>query len=125
MNAPLAAEKVRKSLRLILIAGFVALLWLPTLDSFFGLDSTIPPNENRRFAKFPEFGGVARSKQFIGDLENYFNDHFGFRKRLVTWNNEWKHEWFHEAPFSSVLTGRDGWLFLASYRMIEHYCGLS
>ena len=118
-------ENLCRTFRAGLIAGFVVLLWLPMVDSFVGLDSTVPPNENRRFARFPDFKDFRELKPFIGGLEDYFNDHFGFRKRLVTWNNEWKHELFHEAPFSSVITGRDGWLFLASYRMIEHYCGLS
>jgi len=44
MNAPVAAEKFCKALRVALIAGFVVALWLPLLDSFFGLDAA-PPAE--------------------------------------------------------------------------------
>lgn len=118
-------HKINQAARALLILAFVVLLWLPALDKMFQLDATPPPNENRYFATFPEFTGLARSKAFIGGVEAYFNDHFGFRRRLVTWNNEWKHKLFQEAPFSSVISGRDGWLFLASYQMVEHYTGLS
>jgi len=125
MNAPAAAEKFCKALRVALITGFVLALWLPLLDSFFGLDATPPANENRQFAKFPELKGIAGLKSFLAGVEAYFNDHFGFRKRLVAWNNQWKHDWFHEAPFSSVLAGRDGWLFFTSDQMVEHFTGLA
>lgn len=108
-----------------MIACFLVVLWLPTLDSLYNLDRTPPPNENRTFAKLPSFQGISASQEYIRGAEAYFGDHFGFRKRLVTWNNDWKHDWFHEASFSSVMTGRDGWLYLASFQMVEHYCGLS
>jgi alginate O-acetyltransferase complex protein AlgJ len=125
MKAPATLEKIRRLIRALLIASFLVVLWLPALDSFLGLDSTPPPNENRTFATFPSFDGPGKSQQFIRGVDAYFTDHFGFRKRLVTWNNEWKNKWFHEAPFSSVMAGRDGWLYLASYQMVEHYTGLS
>lgn len=124
MNPPAISESIRKGAQLLLIAAFLLILWLPTLDSIFHLDATPPANENREFARPPEFKGFKHSKAFLAGSEAYFNDHFGFRKQLVTWNNNWKHKLFHEAPFSSVITGSDGWLFLASYQMVEHYTGL-
>jgi alginate O-acetyltransferase complex protein AlgJ len=124
MNAA-TFDKIRRFIRALLIACFLIVLVLPAADSFLRLDSTPPPNENRTFATFPKFDGVGKFQQFIRGIDGYFTDHFGFRKRLVTWNNEWKNKWFHEAPFSSVMAGRDGWLYLASYQMVEHYCGLS
>jgi len=94
MNAPVAAEKFCKALRVALIAGFVVALWLPLLDSFFGLDAAPPANEKRQFAKFPECKSIGGLKSFLAGLEAYFNDHFGFRKQLVIWNNQWKQAWF-------------------------------
>ncbi len=125
MNTPTICEKARGGIRALLVLLFLGVLWLPSLDALFHWDATPPANENRRFATFPEFAGFKSSKAFIAGLEAFFNDHFGFRKLLVTWNNEWKHALFHEAPFSSVMNGRNGWLFLASYQMTEHYTGLS
>ena len=56
-------------------------------------------------------------------MEAYFNDHFGFRKRLVRWNNRWKGQLFHDSGSRSVLAGRDGWLFFCGDRMIQNYTG--
>lgn len=94
-----------------LIAIFIGFLCLPALDAIFHLDHAPMPNENRSPAKFPEFNGVRHTGDFIAGLENYFNDHFGFRNRLIRWNNHWKHELFGSADGSSVIVGRNGWLF--------------
>lgn len=122
MNEP---RKFTRAIQILLIVSFLLILWLPCVDSWLHLDRTPRVNENRTFAKQPQFAGVKELKRYLAGTEAYFNDHFGFRKALVAWNNRWKHKWFHEAPFPTVMTGREGWLYLASYRMVEHYTGLS
>lgn len=103
------------------IVVFLALLWLPTLDHFFSFDHAPIPVENRRPAPWPQFHGVSRSREFVAGIEDYFNDHFGFRKRLVRWNNRWKTQLFRDAPRREVLIGQDGWLFYAGQRMMENW----
>lgn len=95
----------------VLIVIFVGLLWLPALDTFFHLDHARMSNENRAMAAFPRFRDLRHTGDFIAGLESYFNDHFGFRKRLIRWNNHWKHELFGSADGSGVIIGRNGWLF--------------
>jgi alginate O-acetyltransferase complex protein AlgJ len=105
------------------IAGFLALLWLPTADVLFHLDHADPPSENRLPANWPAFPGLGRSREFIAGVERYFDDHFGFRRRLVMLNNHWKGQLFHDSGSPVVLIGRDGWLFFSGARMIGHYTG--
>ena len=55
--------------------------------------------------------GLGGSRDFIAGIENYFNDHFGFRKRLVRLNHHWKEQLFRTGGSSDAIVGRDGWLF--------------
>src|SRR5580693_8954928 len=107
----------------ILIAVFMSLLWTPTLDSFFKLDHSRPPGENRLPAPFPEWPHACPgdAQKFLGGLESYFNDHFGFRKKLIRWFQNWKIGLFHDRTVYNVITGRNGWLFTSDLQMVEHY----
>jgi hypothetical protein len=57
-------------------------------------------------------------------LETYFNDHFGYRKRLVHWHNNWKYSLFRDKIGTGVIIGRDDWLFYNDDDMVEHYRGI-
>ena len=103
------------------IVLFLALLWLPTLDYFFKFDHTPTPNENRLPAQWPHFTGLAQGREFITGVENYFNDHFGFRNRLIRWDRHWKNLSFRTTASQDVLVGHDGWLFYTGERMFEHW----
>jgi len=126
MPNPRPLEKIRQVLQWAVIAIFFGLLWLPTLDSFFHLDKAPIPNENRNPAKFPVFNQrVTGIRDFIAGLESYYNDHFGFRKRLIRWSNHWKRELFKQSTLPNVITGRDGWLYYSDDGMIENSLGLA
>jgi hypothetical protein len=117
----MAARRLQATWQILTIVTFLGLLWLPALDHFFKLDHARTPVENRRPAEWPKFPGLLQSRQFISQVEDYFNDHFGFRKRLIRWNNHWKVQLFHDRSGKDVLIGRDGWLFYTGSRMIEHW----
>lgn len=107
-----------------MIAAFFGLLWLPTLDTFFHWDKAPEPNENRAPARFPQFeSSLAGTRNFFSGLEAYYNDHFGFRKRLIRWGHKWKRYAFNDRSAHEVVIGRDGWLFFTSGKMIEHVRG--
>ena len=103
------------------ILFFLGLIWLPTLDHFFELDHARMQNENRLPAVWPTFKGIGQSRDFVSGVENYFNDHFGFRKRLIRWNNHWKEQLFHDTSHREAIVGREGWLFFSGDRMIEDW----
>lgn len=113
-------DRVRAFWETLLILVFLGLILLPAADTFFGLDHAPIVLENRAPAKWPEFEGLRDSRSFMAGVENYFNDHFGFRKRLVRWNNHWKGQLFHEGGGREVLIGRDGWMFYTGADMYQH-----
>jgi hypothetical protein len=110
----------------ILIAVFLFLLCSPTFDSFFKLDHSRQPGENRLPAPFPEWhhASLGEAQKYIGGLENYFGDHFGFRKKMIRWFQNWKIGLFHDRSVYNVITGRNGWLFTSDLQMVEHYLGM-
>jgi alginate O-acetyltransferase complex protein AlgJ len=113
-------------------AGALAVLamffiWLPALDSFVHFDKSPAPNENRTMARFPEFqSGLENLGKYIAGLEQYYNDHFGFRKRLIRLQHLWKHDLFkNQASSNDAIIGRDGWLFISNDKTIENMQGIN
>ena len=128
---PGAENRTQRSPRLewLLIVIFAALLWLPTVDYFSGIDVTRPTSENRLLAPKPrltrlDFSGM---HQYAVAAEIYFNDHFGFRKRLIRWFQQWKTRLFHDQGVSMnrVILGQHHWMFYAEFQMVEHYLGIA
>ena len=120
-NTPTLGRRIN----VVLIGLFLILLWLPSLHSVFHIDWTPPRSENRAMAAFPSGPNSWRGMQAcIVGLESWFNDHFGFRKCLVMWNNKLRWSLFKDRNTERVLVGKDGWLFTMDARMIDHYSGL-
>lgn len=111
----------------LVIFLFSALLWLPTLDFFTGIDITRPPSENRLPAPRPRLTqwNLPAMKNYAAGAENFFNDHFGFRKRLIRWCQQWKARLYHDESGHKVVIGQHGWLFAGELQMIEHYLGMA
>jgi len=108
----------------VLITLFALLLWLPVLDVYFHIDWTAPRSENRAMAPYPNLHpGWHGLQAYVAGLEAYFNDHFGCRKCLVQWHNKVRWFIFNDKFTSSVLVGKDGWLFTSEFQMVEHYSG--
>ncbi len=111
----------------LLIAVFIALVWLPTVDFFTGIDITKPPSENRVLARKPQLGPLdwSGARNYAAAWEVYFNDHFGFRKRLIRWFQQWKEGFFddHSVTRKGAFSGQHGWLFYGEQEMVEHYLG--
>ncbi len=114
MNNEPAINPAPRGAKVVLVAAFFALLWLPALASLFAGNTKSRVNENRFAAPFPptnplsSFGAL---KQFIAEFERYFNDHFGLRQQLIYWNHTWKRGLFAETWGSHVIIGREGWLY--------------
>ncbi len=110
-----------------LIVFFAALLWLPTVDFFTGVDRTEPPGENRMPAPKPRLAqwNLSGVQAYFAAAETYFNDYFGFRKRLIRWFQQWKMRLYHDLSGYSVVPGQNGWLFRGEDQMVDHYLGLA
>lgn len=105
----------------LLSVVFLALILLPTLDFFFGIDPTPAVNENRNLASAPVWTGVENLQPTLGQSEKFFNDHFGFRRLLLRRYLRIKHKWFGSPPATDVIIGRDGWLYSAAESMVAHH----
>ena len=111
----------------LLLIVFGALLWLPTVEYFGHMDWTSPLTENRLLAPCPRLTrlDVSGVRDYLAATENYFNDHFGFRRRLIRWCQQWKARLFRDGRrLDYVIAGQAGWLFYSKAQMIEHYLGL-
>jgi hypothetical protein len=106
----------------LLVALFLAAVWLPLAANLAGRDGADPEAENRELAVFPRFvpswSGLAA---FGNGIAAWFEDHFGFRALLVRWYGETRLFWLNVSPTSAVVTGKDGWFFYADDHAIEDF----
>jgi alginate O-acetyltransferase complex protein AlgJ len=118
-------DRIYNSMALIMSTVFLLLLWLPMLDSIFNLDNPPWLNEKREPAPFPKIKFDVNGLHTLpAGLGAYYDDHFGFRRRLILWEQRWKQKYFKEASQPDVMFGRDGWLFYTGMEMIENYRGV-
>jgi len=118
------------------ILCFAVLLFFPFLKLFFPESDTGKESEKRVMAQKPVLK-ISDPWTFLNDLENYINDHFGFRKKLIQLNNIIKIKYLkvttslsetknsagtlsRESP-EKVLFGKEDFCFWASKVMIEDY----
>jgi alginate O-acetyltransferase complex protein AlgJ len=125
MDATTLSARILRAKATVISTVFLGLIFLPALDTLFHLDHAPVPNEKRLLATFPQYQGLGGLKDFLSGLNAYFDDHFGFRKRLIRANNHWKRQLFGEPPHNDVVIGRDGWLFFIGGRTLDNYFGLA
>ena len=83
LSAP-RASKLAQSADIALITVFVLLISLPLAGLIFGFDRSFVLEENRILAVRPELKPTGKVLgAFPAKFEAYFNDQFGFRKRLI------------------------------------------
>jgi alginate O-acetyltransferase complex protein AlgJ len=95
-----------------LIACFLIAIPLPLVGRVLSLDSGFVLDENRTLSSRPELKrNVKDLAEYPAKFEAYFNDQFGFRKRLIHWLNFTKVAALGVSPSPKVIFGRNGWLF--------------
>ncbi len=111
----------------VVIFIFLAVLWLPIVDNLTGIDVTRPPGENRLPARWPQLArwDFSSLQNYLAGTEAYLNDHFGFRKRLIRWGQQWRQRLYRDESGFKVVTGQHGWMFSGELQMIEHYLGMA
>lgn len=97
---------------LLVAALFVVVIALPLAANLAGDDGADARAENRELASAPRLDGTLKSLEAFPDaLSRWFEDHFGFRARLVRWYGESRYWGLGVSPSTTVVKGRDGWLF--------------
>lgn len=71
-----------------------------------------PANEKRELSSFPELKveGDLNLLYFQG-VDNYLNDHFNFRTRMIQWNTQIWESMCGISSVEQVIMGKDGWLY--------------
>jgi hypothetical protein len=96
----------------LVIAIFLASILAPSVDWWFSIDKTPELNENRSLAGPPAWPSDRASiSAFPKALDAYWNDHFGFRRLLVSRNALLGYE-LGVSTSSQVIVGRHNFLFL-------------
>ena len=95
-----------------LVICFFLAICLPLAGLVLHLDTGFVLDENRVLASRPELS-LHRSKlaEFPPKFEVYFNDQFGFRKRLIYLLNLTKVAVLGVSPSPKVIFGANGWMF--------------
>ena len=110
------------SARVALLLLFVATITLPLVATLAGQDGADPKAEKRDLAEFPLLDGDWKSAaEFPKRLTAWFEDHFAFRTALVRLSAEMHYFGLGVSPNSSVVKGRDGWLFYGGDGGMDDY----
>lgn len=111
---------------LALGVGFLLLISLPMADNFFMLDSVEPRMEFRPLTDWTHVSAALDAGPVAtrDALRNLTKDRFGFRDLLVQTGAEISVYGLATSSQSSVLLGRDGWMFLAGDGALVSYRGL-
>jgi len=111
---------IREWALIVLFIGFLALPLLLFVSQ--SQQNGISEQEKRVVAAAPKFT-LPRffSDAYQKEYEQYFNDHFGLRNKLVTANGALHYYALATSPNDKVLIGNDHWLFYSAEQTIERY----
>jgi len=106
-----------------LVTLFMLLLWFPLLDSLIELDPCFDLQENRSLARQPALSLDKKALcEYPRKFEDYYDDHFGFRKSLIYWHSLVTVIGLDVTPSSArVVKGKGRWLFFAGDRSVDNY----
>ncbi|MFZ3044430.1 MAG: hypothetical protein WA151_00830 [Desulfatirhabdiaceae bacterium] len=104
--------KIKTIANLFLVLIFAGACYLPLVKTIVSPTAAISETEKRKLADVPDLEPNTESiKSFSDRFETYFKDHFGFRDQFVFLNSYVSVKWLGVSPLSSVILGKDGWLF--------------
>ena len=108
---------MKKKLAFIVIYLLVCLVPLVTV----GLSKDTSASEKRESAEFPKAVSDGKlNTSFFTQFDAWFSDHMGGRSFLVSAETKMKEKLFGESAESSVILGKDGWLFYE--KTVDDYC---
>lgn len=104
----------------LFVAAVLGVCILPTVVMPWQTEKAVG---NEKLAAMPEL--LDEDGRFntnvLTEFSDYFSDHFGFRHEMITWNDKLTGTMVRDIDSSSVLLGRDGWLFYKS--TMDDYAG--
>ena len=117
---------IPKWIKVLFLIILLSFLFLPELSKqssilqFKNIDKFV--NEKRELSSKPDLDSISLL-EFPEKYEAYYNDHFGYRKFLITSNNYIKTFYFNESSNKKVIIGKEGWLFYNINNIYSDYQG--
>jgi alginate O-acetyltransferase complex protein AlgJ len=109
----------------LLVVLFVAVIASPLVVNLAGVDGADAGAENRELASFPRVDGTLASIAALPTgFSAWFDDHFGFRSRLVRWYGESRLFVLGVSPSAAVVKGEHGWFFYGDDKSVEDYANV-
>ncbi|MGB5820716.1 MAG: hypothetical protein WBG90_14620 [Saonia sp.] len=103
-------KEIQTSFYRAFIFCFFLLMIIPHLDEIFDKDNTII-TEKRELTKKPKLD-MQNIEAYPKEFESYYNDNFGFRKKMISLSSIIKVKLLKTSPKSDrVIVGKDNWLF--------------
>ena len=93
-----------------LILIFAILLGLPLAVGMRTWKAADSLSEKRRLAELPDWREDPVAS-WPGAIDAAFQDHFGFRQKLIKTRSAFYLECLHMSPSPKVIAGKDGWLY--------------
>lgn len=120
VESPHMSRFIKPVMRLVLLLLFVGILVTPVLAMILGFGQTSPADfarqEKRNAATFPAWKwDVDSIKAYPEKFEDWFADHFGFRRFMISRANFIRFELGASAKPENVYIGKDNWLFMGQY----------
>lgn len=114
--------RLRHAWELVLIVMFLLAIGVPALATLAGVDRARIQGENRELAPFPRLALDSEAlRAFPDGFARYFEDHFAFRARMVEWQARARLGYLHVSPQTTVIRGKEGWLFYAEDGAMDDY----
>jgi alginate O-acetyltransferase complex protein AlgJ len=109
----------------ILSALFLAGIYVPVLKTLVSPRLDWSFSEKRKLAPMPRMSLNPQDLEtFPAQFQNYYNDHFGFRERLIRAHSRLMQNYFDKSPVQKVMFGESNWLFFTVEKNIEDFLGL-
>lgn len=105
-----------KLINIIVVLIFSIVIFVPFIIGIIEKDKAISVTERRKLSTCPKVSFNLNSIQKFPELfDKYYSDHVGLRERFVKYYKLVKLI-LGDSPSDDVTIGRDGWLFLGSFK---------
>jgi alginate O-acetyltransferase complex protein AlgJ len=111
---------------IVLILLFFTVIYAPPLTCILRPDEKWSNTEKRMLASFPEIPRNLKAiSNFFKQFEDYYNDHFGFRDKLIHRYSREMEKRFGLSGVSNVMAGKEGWYFYAKDKILDDFRGIT
>ncbi len=116
--------RLRQVIDLAICFLFLAIVTLPTVDKFLGLDTAKPRTENRALATPPARPvNLEKIIDYPPKFEEWFKDHFGFRNRLLKTYSRLNRKLFGIIKQVTAVKSDAGWFFYTGEDIADYHRG--